>query len=172
MTNDVSKPVIYSSQSEELRPSNNYLTSLSLKPDDYCVFTAELPAGMVVPLHSHYDRETFYLLSGEMTFYDGTSWSLLKEGEVVDVLNNTKHAWHNRSQSTASVLVVTTVRVGVFLQRISHSAESKLDGQAAVEQKDHFFKLVEEYGYWMGSPEDNRAIGLPTDWHKVLDQRI
>jgi uncharacterized cupin superfamily protein len=138
--------------------------------DDYCVFTAELPAGMIVPLHSHADRETFYVLAGEMSFYNGTSWQLLKKGASIDVLNNARHAWHNTSQSTASLLVVTTVRVGKFLQRISDSIETTLDTQDASKQKEHFFKLVEEHGYWLGSPEDNKDIGLPTDWHRTLDQ--
>jgi hypothetical protein len=29
----------------------------------------EVPAGAIVSFHSHSDRETFYVLSGEMNFY-------------------------------------------------------------------------------------------------------
>jgi quercetin dioxygenase-like cupin family protein len=75
----VTKSVVYSAQSKDLRPSNRYLTSLSLPADDYCLFIGEVPAGAIVPFHSHSDRETFYVLSGEMNFYDGASWQVLKQ---------------------------------------------------------------------------------------------
>ena len=169
MTDHVGKRVVYSSQSQDLRPSNKYLTSLSFPLDDYCVLTAEMPAGAIVPLHSHSDRESFYILSGEMNFYDGTTWRILKQGELADVRSNIRHAWRNASKSSASLLVVTTVRVGVFLQQVSSSVETRLDSQVASGQKEHFFKLVQEYGYWLGSPEDNEAIGLSTNWHRIAD---
>ena len=159
----VSKSVVYSAQSKDLRPSNRYLTSLSLPADDYCLFIGEVAAGAIVPFHSHSDRETFYVLSGEMNFYDGTSWQVLKQGEFVDVLSNTRHAWRNASKSSASLLVATTVRMGVFLQTVSSAAGT----QAAATEKDQFFKLVQEYGYWLGSPEDNEAIGLANNWQGV-----
>ena len=159
----VSKSVVYSAHSKDLRPSNRYLTSLSLPADDYCLLIGEVPAGAIVPFHSHSDRETFYVLSGEMNFYDGTSWQVLKQGEFVDVLSNTRHAWRNASESSASLLVVTTVRMGVFLQKVSSAANTPVAGT----EKDQFFKLVQEYGYWLASPEDNGAIGLATNWHGV-----
>ncbi|WP_213804660.1 cupin domain-containing protein [Granulicella sp. dw_53] len=127
-------------------------------------------AGAVVPIHSHSDRESFYVLSGEMNFYDGTSWHVLKQGDFVDVLSNTKHAWRNASQSSAFLLVVTTVRMGVFLQKASSPAETKPNAQTASTQKEHFLKLVEEYGYWLGSPEDNQAIGLSTNWNRNAEE--
>jgi quercetin dioxygenase-like cupin family protein len=151
-----SSAAVFSPQSEQMRPSNTYLTSLSLPENDYCVITGKLPVGAVVPLHSHSDRETFYILSGEMNLYDGASWRILKQGDCVDVLSNTKHAWRNASTSSATVIVVTTVRMGVFLKQAST-------------QREQFFKLVQEYGYWLGSPEDNEAIGLSTDWQKAPD---
>jgi mannose-6-phosphate isomerase-like protein (cupin superfamily) len=169
MTDGASKLVVYSSQSHDLRAKNNYLTSLSFQLDDYCVLAAEIPAGVAVPLHSHADRETFYLLSGEMTFYNGDSWRILRQGDLVDVLSNTKHAWRNASVSNAHLLVVTTVRMGEFLQRVSSPGETKLDPQAASRGAAHFFKLIHDYGYWLGSPAENRAIGLSTDWHRNTD---
>jgi quercetin dioxygenase-like cupin family protein len=149
---------VYSAQSDQ-HASNNYLTSLMFPSEDYCLLRAEMPAGIIVPLHSHADRESFYALSGEMDLYYDDSWRVLKPGECVDVLNNTKHAWRNASGASASLLVVTTVRMGVFLQQISSFVET--EGST---QKEHFFELVKKYGYWLGSPEDNEAIGLSTNW--------
>ena len=163
------KRTVYSPQSQNLRASNKYLTDLSFPVDDYSVLTAEIRAGGVVPLHSHLDRESFYLLAGEMNFYAGAAWRILKQGDFVDVLSNAKHAWRNASNSSAFLLVVTTVRMGVFLQQVSSSVETKPDTQGVSAKKEQFFKLVREYGYWLGSPEDNEAIGLTANWHRVAN---
>jgi quercetin dioxygenase-like cupin family protein len=50
-----------------LRPSNERLTEISDNEGDYRVLRATLPAGAVVPMHSHADRETFYVLSGKLS---------------------------------------------------------------------------------------------------------
>ena len=165
-TDRVSKSVVYSSQSKHLRPSNRYLTSLCLPVDDYCLLIAEIPAGAIVPLYSHSDRESFYILAGEMSLHHGGAWRVLKQGEFVDVLSNKRHAWRNASGSSASLLVVTTVRMGAFLQQVATAANT----QAGPTQRDQFFKLIQEHGYWLGSPEENEAIGLRTNWHEVVDQ--
>ena len=101
-----------------------------------------------------------------MSLYHGGAWRVLKQGEFVDVLSNKRHAWRNASGSTASLLVVTTVRMGVFLQQVSTAASTR----AGPTQRDQFFKLIQEFGYWLGSPEDNEAIGLRTNWHEVVNQ--
>ena len=82
-----------------------------------------------------------------MSLYHGGAWRVLKQGEFVDVLSNKRHAWRNASGSTASLLLVTTVRMGVFLQQVSTAASTK----AAPTQRDQFFELIQEYGYWLGS---------------------
>jgi quercetin dioxygenase-like cupin family protein len=160
MTDQAGEHLVYSSQSKDLRPRNQYLTSLFLPLGEYCVFTGEIPAGAIIPLHSHSDRESFYVLSGEINLYDGALWRVLKQGEFVDVLSNTRHAWRNASRSSASLLVVTTVRMGVFLQQVSSAGQTKLHTEGDSTQRDHLFKLVEEYGYWLASPAENEAIGL------------
>ena len=167
-TNEMSKHLVYGPQSQDLSAKNSYLTSLSLQLDNYCLLTAEMPAGAVVPLHSHSDRESFYILSGEMTFYDGDSWRILRQGDFFDVLSDTKHAWLNASESSAFLLVVTTVRMGIFLQRVSSTIEATPDPRAASRREENFLNLVQEYGYWLGSHEDNKAIGLSSDWHGTL----
>jgi hypothetical protein len=54
-------------------------------------------------------------------------------------------------------------RMGVFLQKVSSAASTQAPGT----EKDQFFKLVQEYGYWLGSPEDNEAIGMANNWQGV-----
>jgi quercetin dioxygenase-like cupin family protein len=159
-----SSSLVYSPEAHDLRPTNKCLTSLSFHSDEYCVLIADIPCGAIVPLHSHSDRESFYILSGEMNLYHDASWRTLKQGEFVDVLCNTKHAWRNASESTVSLLVVTTVRMGLFLRQVSSSPEVELGTQGAATRKERFSRLVQNYGYWLGTPEDNEAIGLSVNW--------
>ena len=66
-----------------LRPVNEYLTDLSGNAEDYCVMRCNVPAGVVVPMHSHADRETFYVLSGSpeenAAVGLGVNWSGLRD---------------------------------------------------------------------------------------------
>ena len=42
-----------------LGPRIQFLTALSDNDQDYCLIRGIVPAGVVVPLHSHHERETF-----------------------------------------------------------------------------------------------------------------
>lgn len=50
-----------------LGPRLQHLTKLS-DDQDYCLMKGEVGPGVFVPLHSHGDRETFFILSGELKF--------------------------------------------------------------------------------------------------------
>lgn len=147
---------------QEMRPTNRVLTDTSRSDDDYCVSIGTMPPGVVVPLHSHADRETFYVLSGEMQGYDGNVgvWRTLRAGEVFDVADGLPHAWRNASNAEASMLFVTTNRMARFLREASNL---KLGGIPDDEARA-FGDLVARYGYWCAGPEENAAIGLATDW--------
>ena len=147
------------SPQQRLRPINEYLTDVSGSDQDYCVMRCTLPAGAVVPMHSHADRETFYMLSGKLDALNGDRWEQLAPGDVFDVRDGMKHAWRNASQAPASLICVTTTKVARFLQEISISA-----GASPAEQVQHFLKLVRANGYWLASPEENAAIGLDVNW--------
>ena len=143
-----------------LRPSNRYLTELNNGDGDYCVMQCLLPPGIVVPLHSHSDRETFYVISGTPDAYLGDHWEMLGPGDVFDARDGLKHAWRNSSGADAAMLCVTTMRLGRFLRDIS------IDGEQTdrLAHAEHFLKLVHEYGYWLANPQENAAIGLGVNW--------
>lgn len=147
---------------QEVRPKNRTLTDTLRDDDDYCVSIATMPPGVVVPLHSHADRETFFVLSGEVQGYDGNAgaWRTLRAGEVFDVTNGLRHAWRNTSDAEASVLFVTTNRMARFLREAS---EFKVDSTPE-DQARAFSALVARYGYWCAGPEENAAIGLSIHW--------
>jgi quercetin dioxygenase-like cupin family protein len=168
MTTDARDTAPQSDQRDEvfgpqgIGPKNRILTDTSRDDDDYCVSIATTPPGVVVPLHSHADRETFYILSGEMQGYDGDAgaWRTLRAGEVFDVTDGLRHAWRNASDAEASMLFVTTNRMARFLREAS---ELKIGGTPEDEARA-FSDLVARYGYWCAGPQENAAIGLTIDW--------
>jgi quercetin dioxygenase-like cupin family protein len=157
-------PKVFSSQ-ENLRPANVNLTEISENDADYCLILCTLPAGAFVPMHSHADRETFYVLSGKVEGLSVDRWTTLGPGDVFDVLSGIKHAWRNSSQAAASMLCVTTTKMARFLRDISVS-----DGATGrVQHNERFLELVRANGYWLASPEENAAVGLTVNWNSVED---
>jgi quercetin dioxygenase-like cupin family protein len=160
-TNMADAKEIFSPQ-KNLRPSNVYLTEVSDNEGDYCVILCTLPAGVAVPMHSHADRETFYVLSGKIDALRIDRWEELGPGDVFDVRDGMKHAWRNSSQAAASILCVTTTKMAKFIQEISVSVD---DIAAPDEHARRFLKLVREHAYWLASPEENAAVGLTVNWN-------
>jgi quercetin dioxygenase-like cupin family protein len=149
---------IFSPQ-HDLRPSNRYLTEVT-DGDGYCLIVCTLPPGLVVPMHSHADRETFYVISGTPDAFISDHWETLGPGDVFDAQDSMRHAWRNSSGTTASMLCVTTMRLARFLRDIAvdhGSADPLADAQ-------RFLALVQKHGYWLASPEENAAIGLSANW--------
>lgn len=143
---------------QDLRPGNRYLTEVTDGDGDYCVMLCTLPRGVVVPMHSHADRETFYVISGNPDVFRGDHWETLSPGDVIDVQDGIKHAWRNSSATAASMLCITTMRLARFLRDIA------VDDGSADSPAQRFLKLVQEHGYWLASPEQNAAIGLEINW--------
>lgn len=144
-----------------LPPTNQFLTDISGDEANYCVMLCTLPAGTVVPMHSHADRETFYVVSGTPSALRDSLWVELGPGDVFDVSDGIKHAWKNASQASASMLCVTTMKMARFLRDISTS------GGDALSPEQHalrFLDLVVTNEYWLASPEENAAVGLGVNW--------
>jgi quercetin dioxygenase-like cupin family protein len=150
---------IFSPQ-QELRPGNRYLTEVTDGDADYCVMLCTLPRGVVVPMHSHADRETFYVMSGNPEAFRGDHWEMLSPGDTFDAQDGIRHAWRNPSETSVSMLCVTTMRMARFLRDIAVD-DGAADPQAGAQR---FLKLAQEHGYWLASGEENAAIGLDINW--------
>src|SRR6516225_7789693 len=66
-----------------------------------------LPPHVSVPLHSHGDAESFYLISGEAQVLAptacGLQWKTLRAGDFVHIPSDVKHAWRNLSTNPSHV---------------------------------------------------------------------
>ncbi|MCY9662708.1 cupin domain-containing protein [Paenibacillus chondroitinus] len=127
---------------------------------DYSLMKAEVPAGVIVPVHSHDDRETFVVLTGELEAFTEDSWKTVKAGETVDIPGDVKHAWRNSSNETVTLLVVSTVKMGEFFNEIGRPVDTVPPGPPSLEVLQRFVEVAIAYGYWLGTPEDNASIGI------------
>jgi quercetin dioxygenase-like cupin family protein len=84
-----------------LGPRIQFMTALSDNDNDYCLIKGSVPPGVVVPLHSHPERESFYALEGEVEGFWKDRWITLGVGDPFDVPGGLKHGWRNLSNASA-----------------------------------------------------------------------
>jgi quercetin dioxygenase-like cupin family protein len=128
------------------------------------VIKGTIPPGASVPLHSHGDVESFYLLSGEaqvlLQSEDGFEWKALRRGDFLHIPGNVKHAWRNVSDQTMESLIITTPTLGNALRemgKVVHGSEPSSPTPEDIERLD---EINTRYGYWMASPEENAKMGI------------
>jgi quercetin dioxygenase-like cupin family protein len=133
--------------------------------DAYCVMMGTIPPGGGVPLHSHPDAESFYVLSGDVEALVQTTGGLelqrLVPGDFIHIPAGVKHAWRNRSIEPMSALITCTAKLGRALQEMGQLASTlgpRFPSPAAIRR---IAEISERYGHWLGSPEENAAVGMP-----------
>jgi len=132
----------------------------SAEESAYWVMKETLPAHVSVPLHSHGDEESFYLISGEAQFLSptprGLQWKTLRQGDFVHIPSDAKHAWRNLSTDAVEILLVTTPKLGRYLCEIGQFV-----GMAGTDGLPNKLEsLSDSYGYWTGSPQENADVGI------------
>jgi quercetin dioxygenase-like cupin family protein len=134
-----------------LGPTVQFLIPPEAGEDPTCAFRGTIPAGGVVPLHSHADPETFVMVSGRLeALTDGLAWIELTPGDVFHVPGEAKHAFRNPGGEPAEQIVLTTARIGRFFREVATPAATP----------ERFLETAARYGYWNASPEENAAVGI------------
>jgi uncharacterized RmlC-like cupin family protein len=122
-----------------------------------------IPPGVVVPLYSHVDSETFLQVSGEVEALveaeDGFDWVRVRAGDVFYAPGGAKHAFRNQGQELAVMIVASTCRMDRFFREISVPAASAAEVPSG-EMIRHFLQTSERYGYWNATPEENARVGI------------
>jgi quercetin dioxygenase-like cupin family protein len=133
---------------------------LSPEEETSWVLKATLQPGAVVPVHSHHEQEDFYMLSGQgealVQTENGLEWKAVQAGDFIHIPGNAKHAWRNRFPAPAETLVVTPARLGRFLRELGEQDQAS----GSTGAMEALLRISQRYGYWLGSPEENAAVGI------------
>jgi quercetin dioxygenase-like cupin family protein len=140
-----------------LGPHIRFLTALSDNNADYCLIAGSVLAGVVVPIHTHPERETFYVLEGEIEGLRENRWITLGAGGVLDAPGGLKHAWRNGSGAPVQLMIMTQMRLARFLRDIGRPVDHRAPTPADIQR---LADVAHAYGYWLGSPADNAAVGI------------
>jgi quercetin dioxygenase-like cupin family protein len=128
------------------------------------LYRGTLPPGIVVPLHCHPEPEIFYVLEGNLEVYQETAaqpgWAIARAGNVVAIPAGIKHALRNTSSSPATAVLITQDRPYAFFREIARPVDGQPGTPPPPEELQQLFITAAKYGYWMGSPEENGAIGI------------
>jgi len=105
-----------------------------------CTMRGTIPPGVVVPLHSHPDPETYVGLSGEAEALAGSVAEpgriVIRPGDVFHVPGGARHAFRNRTDAPAVMLVISTRPHRPVLPRRRHPRRARR-GPAAALRRDH-----------------------------------
>ncbi len=143
-----------------LGPQIRFLTPLLDDPDAYCVISAVVPPNVVVPLHSHRERETFLILSGKLEAFAESGWRTYSAGELFDVPSGARHALRNTSGAAVSLALITTASMGRFFRSVGLPAADFPPGPPALKAIQEFTAASIRHGYWLASPSENADIGI------------
>ena len=146
-----------------LGPTVEFLSRPSQEDGALCVMRGVVPAGVTVPLHSHDDAEDFYILAGTQEVLtqhpEGLQWAHAHSGDYVRVPPGTMHAHRNVSGRPAVDLIITTAKIGRFFEEIGRPATGAPQPPAP-EDLARFLEAAIKYGYTLGTPEQNAAVGI------------
>jgi quercetin dioxygenase-like cupin family protein len=131
----------------------------------YCIMKGTIPPGVSVPLHSHPDDESFFLLSGRLQALDqrkdGSKWINMNAGDFRHVPQDVRHAWKNKSNEPAVTIIVTTPRLGRFFQETGRPVTADAFSQApSPADIQRFVEVAARYDHWLASPQENAAVGI------------
>jgi len=119
-----------------------------------------VPPNVVVPLHSHPERETFVIISGDLEAFNGSVWRTYGAGDVFDVPSRTKHAFRNASSTPVSVVLVTNASMGCFFRSVGRQAADVPLGPPTAEALGGFMTAAIRHGSWLGTPAENAEVGI------------
>lgn len=146
-------------------PLQQFLVPPSDASGAFGIMRAIVPPSIAIPLHSHADPEVFFVLDGilEVLRWNGDvgQWLSARVGDVICVPGGVKHAVRNNSTAPTVILLATTPNIYQFFRELGKPYNSgEPAGPPAEEDMRRLLALAAKYQYWIGSPQQNAAIGL------------
>jgi quercetin dioxygenase-like cupin family protein len=133
----------------------------------YCILRGIIPPSVSVPLHSHPDDESFFLLSGSVQALvqrqDGFEWVTTSAGDFRHVPQGFRHAWKNQSNEPAIAIIVTTSRLGRFFQEVGRPVAANPPAPSPADVQ-RFVEVATRYDHWLANQVENAAVGIKLLW--------
>jgi quercetin dioxygenase-like cupin family protein len=128
----------------------------------YCVLKGTIPPSVSLPLHSHPDDESFFLLSGIVQALeqrkDGFAWLEMNAGDFWHVPQGIRHAWKNQSNEPAVAIMVTTSRLGRFFQEVGRPvAADAFPTPPSAADVQRLVEIAARYDHWLANAQENAA---------------
>jgi quercetin dioxygenase-like cupin family protein len=148
-----------------LGPTVEFLVLPSECAGDYCVIRGTVPPGVSVPLHSHPNNESFFLLSGSVQALEqrknAFKWINMNAGDFRHVASEVRHAWKNEPDEPAVAIIVTTPRLGRFFQEAGRPVPPDASPQAPSPRMFNVFdEVAARCHHWLASLEENAPVGI------------
>jgi quercetin dioxygenase-like cupin family protein len=148
-----------------LGPTVEFLVLPSDCEGGYCVIKGTIPSSISVPLHSHPDDESFFLLSGSVQALvhrqDGFERLTMSAGDFRHVPQGVRHAWKNQSKEPAVAITITTSSLGRFFQEVGRPvAAEAFSSTPSLADVQRFAEVAARYHHWLANPEENAAVGI------------
>jgi quercetin dioxygenase-like cupin family protein len=143
-------------------PTVEILTSTT---EAFCMVRGTIPPGASVPIHAHSDFEGFFVVSGAVQVLaerdGGFKWLDARQGDYIQIPGGEKHGFRNTSSEPVVQLITTTPRLGQFFQEVGRPvAAGDLLPPPTPDELRRFAEVAARYGHWLGSPEENAALGI------------
>jgi quercetin dioxygenase-like cupin family protein len=151
---------------EVFGPTVQFLMTPEEAAQPLCVLKGIIPPGSSVPLHSHDDVECFYMISGYQEVLIEARGELIwigcNPGDFIQVPGGTKHAFRNRSSAPGISICCMTAKLGRFFEEVGRPLfPGLLTSTPTPEALQKFVQIAMRYGYWLATPEENAAAGVP-----------
>ena len=144
--------------------SLQFLAELGTGDDDVSLMRGRFPPQIVVPLHSHADREVLYVLDGTLDISLGpvgqANWRTVERDHFVDVADGIPHALRNPGDVPVDILLVATRRIATLFREVGCPTAEAPAGPPSAARLAAFAQASQARGYWLGDGHDNAAIGL------------
>jgi quercetin dioxygenase-like cupin family protein len=142
-----------------------FVTTAAEAANLYCVVKWTIPAGMAVPLHSHPDPESFYVVSGSEQILapirDRLEWLEVRAGDFVHIPGGARHAHRNASSQPVVELVTTTATLGRFFEEAGRPMEDDAVGSTpSPADLERLHRVAAKYGHWLATPAENAEVGI------------
>lgn len=136
------------------------------EPGMPCIIRETIPPATVIPMHSHPDPETCFMISGNAEglaqTVEGFQWIRLAPHDAFHMPGRAKQAFRNHWPEPAVMIAIAPARRGRFFLEVGKPVLPTLRPASppTPEAVRDFLETAARYGYWIATREENFQVGI------------